>query len=96
MKNLDDLVYEIEKNKALHIGGVIKRFLTELINNILNYFGYLIIQVNEGSTIISGNYVSWKNTTKIIKKNSCIYVTNKGKIRTKKLTDEVAIIGNVL
>ena len=22
MKNLDDLVYEIEKNKALHIGGV--------------------------------------------------------------------------
>ena len=24
MKNLDDLVYEIEKNKALHIGGVSK------------------------------------------------------------------------
>jgi hypothetical protein len=79
------------------IFGKIKQwFLYVVIKRFLNYFGYEILLISEGSAMINGNIINWKSTTKVIKKSCCVYVTKTGKIKSKILINEHVDIANIL
>ena len=87
---------ETKKTNHLFLYSFIKRFFNVLINTILNYFGYVILKITKGSAIINGKTVVWGDTTKIVKKSSCIYICENGKIKSRPLIYNSTDIVNVL
>ena len=84
-------------NRLKQYFGKLKQWILYfVIKRFLNYFGYEILVISEGSAMINGNIINWKETTKVIKKGSCAYVTKKGKIKSKKLINDCVDIANVL